>query len=306
MSELSTARRHRLQCWQAAWARRMQAGASMAAPRSFGGEGEPRGLGPRLSRVRLGLLRARCCGLQCGQVRAPVSSYSRALAVCVASSGPAGARQLKCGRRASGTVHARCALAGGGCISGRRAQSRTVTTPMSRWRGCGSGTGHVRRPQAERWCKRRGAQAHLHAVLCRVGGGFRRVEGGCVAGVPADRRDARGAACEASMLQESSLGVWGRASLTCAGCVQTALASARARANCGWQSENPAMERELACGRHSCGRMTRLRARCLREQCSCVAAGNGGGMRYHGARARSRRRQERSERAKRSMAVPPT
>ena len=82
------------------------------------------------------------------------------------------------------------------------------------------------------------------------------------------------------MLQESSLGVRGRASLTCAGCVLTALASARARANCCWQSENPAMERELACGRHSCGRMTRLRARCLREQCSYGAASNGGGMGY--------------------------
>ena len=175
---------------------------------------------------------------------------------------------------------ARCALAGRGRVSGWLVQCGAVMMPASRWRRCGSCAGHVRWPQAEQWCKRQGAQAHLRAGLCKVGGGFRRVKDGCAAGVPADRRDARGAACEASVLQESALCVRGRASLTCAGCVRTALAGARARANCGWQGEIPAMERELACGRRSRGRMTRLRAWCLREQRSCVAASSGGGMGY--------------------------
>ena len=175
---------------------------------------------------------------------------------------------------------ARCALAGRGRVSGWLVQCGAVMMPASRWRGCVSCAGHVRWPQVEQWCKRQGAQAHLRAVLCKVGGGFRRVKGGCAAGVPADRRDAKDAAWGASVPQESALCVRGRASLTCAGCVRTALAGARARANCGWQGDIPAMERELACGRRSRGRMTRLRAWCLREQRSCVAASSGGGMGY--------------------------
>ena len=107
---------------------------------------------------------------------------------------------------------------------------------------------------------------------------------------------------ERGCIARKSKCVRGRASRTCACCVRTALAGARVRVGCSWQGEIPVVERELACGRHSCGRATRLSARCLREQCSCMAASNGGCVAptHHDARVRARRMRGRLKRAKRS------